>query len=92
MTTPMDNEERIRKLEERVAALEELLAPEEPADRIQAPPSPSGRWRVEARIVLIGGASSWEPLGEFENPDEAEVIANLDEERRIVPVPIPGAN
>ena len=103
MTTPMENEERIRKLEERVAALEQelrdriaaiedLFEPVEDPDRVTAPPSPTGRWRVEGRVKVIGHATTWELVGEVDDPDVAEAIANLEAERRIVPVVDPGAN
>ena len=95
MTDPQDD--RLRDIEQRIDRIETYLAAEEgfakpkPSES-RVPPSESGRWTIETRITMIGGASHWQPFAVVESADAAAALLAADVERRAVPVPVEGVN
>ena len=89
-------DDRLRDIEQRIERIEAYLAAEEdfeaPQPVANVPPSESGRWTIETRITMIGGASHWQPFAVVESADAAAALLAADVERRAVPVPVEGVN
>lgn len=95
-----EREERRRHVDgllDRIESIEACMAEpvaDEDDGRIKAPPSESGRWRVELRVApeCIGQAPGWSLVTETDSAEEAELWANMGQERRIVAVPLVEGN